>query len=135
MSRKTSPSNLPTTRPAGISDAEWIVMKVVWKNTPATANQVVDALSGKTTWKPKTIHTLLTRLVKKGFLATTRQGREYQFTPVVEENDCAHAESRSFLDRVFDGKLAPFLACFVERGELTEKEAAELRKILDRRNK
>ena len=39
--------------------------------------------------------------------------------------------SRSFLTRVFDGEIAPFLACLLERKKLTRKEIAELRRILD----
>lgn len=121
--------------PALISDAEWIVMKILWRNGPQTAHDVVAALEGQTSWKPKTIHTLLSRLVKKRVLSTKRQGREYIFSPLLEEHACVHAESRSFLDRVFDGKLAPFLACFVERGDLSAEEVKELKRILEKKAK
>ncbi len=45
-----------------ISDAEWEVMKVLWAQSPATAEKVVKALESKTTWKPKTVMTLINRL-------------------------------------------------------------------------
>src|SRR5437867_11516605 len=70
--------------PPQISDAEWIVMKVVWAHAPVTANQVVAALGGRTDWTPKTIHTLLRRLVKKGALASAKRGREPLFRPPVD---------------------------------------------------
>ena len=114
-----------------ISDAELIVMKIVWSKPPVTANQVVSALENLTHWKPKTVQTLLRRLVHKGALAFEKRGREYLFRPLIDAGDFVHAASRSFLRRVFDGEIAPFLACFLEREKLTPEEIEELRRILD----
>ncbi len=107
-------------------------MKVVWDRGAATANQVVAALMEQTDWKPKTIQTLLSRLVQKGALQAEKQGREYLFQPRVSAEECEHAVMRSFLGRFFEGTLAPFLARFVEREKLTPEEVDELKQILDR---
>ena len=117
-----------------ISDAEWVVMRVVWEKAPVTTNQVVERLADKAPWKPKTIHTLLSRLVRKGALEFARKGREYLFRPLVSAEECEHAATRSFLSRFFDGELAPFLARFVERERLTAREIEELKAILDRKS-
>jgi BlaI family penicillinase repressor len=114
-----------------ISDAEWTVMKVIWDRSPLTSSQVISALAGIATWKPKTIHTLLARLLRKGALKATRDGREYQFSPAVRAEDCQRHVSHSFLNRVFDGEMAPFLACFVRDKKLTRAEIEELKRILD----
>jgi BlaI family transcriptional regulator, penicillinase repressor len=124
--QKAAPLPLPS-----ISDAEWVVMRVVCREGAATANQVVAALEATTSWKPKTIHTLLRRLVQKGALAYDKLGREFQFRPLVDAEQYTHVASRSFLDRFFGGHLAPFLACFLEREKLTAEEARELRRILE----
>jgi BlaI family penicillinase repressor len=115
-----------------ISDAEWAVMRVLWERGAATANEVVDAVASGRRWKPKTVHTLLRRLVDKKALTADRRGREYVFRPRVAERDCQLAEGRSFLSRVFGGEIAPFLAAFVEREELTPVEIEELKRILER---
>lgn len=120
-------------KPPSISDAEWSVMKVLWERSPLTSREVVDALKPEKDWNPKTIHTLLTRLVKKGALSAKREGREYQFKPLTREEDCQRRVSRSFLDRVFDGEVAPFLACFMRNNKLTDAEVEELKRILDRK--
>jgi BlaI family penicillinase repressor len=130
--RKTAKNAGPRRMPQ-ISEAELVVMRVVWGQSPATANQVVEALRDQTRWKPKTIHTLLSRLARKGALTHTRQGREYLFRPRVAAADYAHEASRSFLGRVFGGEIAPFLACFLEREELSAGELQELRRLLDER--
>ena len=116
-----------------ISDAEWTVMKVVWQMNTATAKEVVERLMDEASWKPKTIHTLLSRLVQKGALAREKTGREYLFKPLVTEQESRLAASRSFLAKVFDGEIAPFLACFLEREKLTRKEIEELKSILEER--
>lgn len=114
-----------------ISDAEWVVMRAVWEKAPLTTNQVVEALDGVTDWKPKTIHTLLSRLVRKGALAFEKKGREYLFRPRVSAEECEHAATRSFLDRFFGGDLAPFLARFVEKEKLRPEAIERLKRILD----
>jgi len=89
-----------------ISDAEWLAMKAVWARSPITANEVVDALFDTTPWKPKTIMTLLNRLVKKGALGFEKEGRAYRYYPLVGEAECVRAKRRSFLERVYGGSLA-----------------------------
>jgi BlaI family transcriptional regulator, penicillinase repressor len=118
-----------------ISNAEWAVMQVVWQRSPITTNEVVDALEGSTAWKPKTIMTLLKRLVEKGALRAEKQGRMYAYSPLVQEKECTKAESRSFLDRVYGGSLRPMVAGFLEDGDLTDEDVAELRQMLSQRRK
>ena len=73
------------------------------------------------------------RLAKKGALKFTRQGRGYLYEPVITEKDCQGAESKSFLQRVFGGSVAPLLSHMVEEEQLSSKEMSELRKLLRER--
>ena len=57
-----------------ISDAEWTVLKAVWQLKTPTAREVVEALKDESDWKPKTIHTLLSRLVQKGAFGHGKAG-------------------------------------------------------------
>jgi BlaI family penicillinase repressor len=130
--RKKTKASVPL---PSITDAEWNVMRIVWERGTATANEVVQALEGAMHWKPKTIHTLLRRLTDKGALDYDKNGREFVFRPLVSERDCQLAESRSFLDRVFGGGVAPMVAAFVEQERLTPEEIAELKRILGKGGK
>lgn len=118
-----------------ISDAEWSVMKVLWEESPRTANEVVAALKASEAWHPKTVKTLLNRLVGKGALGFEREGRMYRYYPLVEEHLCVRAESESFLKRVYGGAVQPMLANILEREDLTPDDIAELRRILDEKEK
>ena len=121
------------TKPPQVSDAEWEVMTVLWESSPRTAAEVVEALASRTTWHPKTIKTLLGRLVKKGALRYKEEGNRYLYRPVFPRERYVEEASKSFLDRVFGGKATPMLVHFVENADLSDDELRELRSILDRR--
>jgi len=118
---------------AKISESEWLVMKAIWNENPITSKRVVEALSGSTAWKPKTIKTLLNRLVKKGAVGYKSKGREYHYYPLIEEAVFVKAESRSFLKRVFGGAVKPMLATMVESEDLSPEDVEELKGILDKK--
>jgi BlaI family penicillinase repressor len=118
-----------------ISETEWEVMKVLWTRAPLTAAEVIERLRAHDrTWHPKTVRTLLNRLVKKKALGYRREGRVYQYRPLVAEKDCVAAATESFLDRVFGGALQPMLAHFVEQRKLTIADLRELQQILNRQS-
>ena len=57
-----------------ISEAEAMVMEVLWKQSPMAADEVVAALSVSTDWAEPTVKTLLNRLLSKGAIAEGRRG-------------------------------------------------------------
>jgi len=118
-----------------ISEAEWQAMKVLWKKSPLTANDIVETLSKESPWKRETIRTLINRLVRKKALDFKKQGRQYLYYPLVDESDCVMEETRSFLDRVHGGSIEPMLAAFVENENISPEEIARLKQVLDGREK
>lgn len=113
-----------------ISDAEWTVMKVLWDRGTSTLAEVVRELEGRLHWKPRTVQSLIRRLADKGALAVEAVGREFRYTPAVDQDQCQHEESRTFLDRVFNGRLTPFVAGMMEREEVSQDDLAALREVL-----
>lgn len=114
-----------------ISEAEWEVMKVVWRKSPLTANDIVKILSERTAWKRETIRTLINRLVRKKALDFEKKGRQYYYFPTVVEVECIKAETKSFLRRFHGGSIEPVLAAFVKSEKLSAKEIARLKQIID----
>lgn len=113
-----------------ISESEWRVMKVLWERSPLGASEVVEALASGTDWKPKTIKTLLNRLVGKKAVGHEPDGRAYRYFPLVAESDCVREESRSFLQRVYGGAFMPMLAAMLEDQKLSAEQIEDLKKIL-----
>ena len=110
-------------------------MKICWARFSITAQEIIDALSTRDKWHPKTVKTLLNRLVKKRALGFQKDGRAYLYQPLVAEKDCVTAESESFLERVFGGSLKPMLTHFVENRKLSSREIAELKRLLKQQEK
>ena len=113
-----------------VSDAEWEVMKVIWRKAPCSALDVIAELTPGSGWRPATIKTLLNRLIAKGALRFKKNGRAYVYSPAVAEDELKRAEADSFLTRVFDGGLSPMLAHFVQSRRLSAREIADLEAIL-----
>jgi BlaI family penicillinase repressor len=121
--------------PPSITDAEWKVMIVFWERGPSTLREVVETLGEGAGWKPRTVQTLMRRLVTKGALSVEELGREFRYAPVFSQSDCQLDESRSFLGRVFEGRLVPFFAGMVESEEIPRDEIEALRRLLDEAEK
>jgi BlaI family penicillinase repressor len=119
------------TRTPSITDAEWEVMNVLWETSPRTAAEVVEALRLKTDWHPKTVKTLLGRLLRKGVLKAKEEGNRYLYSAAVPRQRYIAEESDSFIDRVFGGDTAPALLHFVRNTRMTRQEIDELRRLLD----
>lgn len=118
-----------------ISEAEFEIMKVVWKHAPISTNEITEKLLQTTTWSPKTIHTLIKRLVTKGALSYEKQSRVFVYTPLVKENEYIGRESNSFLERYYDGDITAMLSAYLENDRLSETEIEHLRSLLSKRSK
>lgn len=118
-----------------ISEAEFEVMKIVWKYAPISTNEITERLVQSTSWRPKTIQTLIKRLVTKGALTYEKQSRVFVYTPLVQENEYINQESNSFLNRYYDGNITAMLSSYIENDKLSETEIDTLRSLLSRSSK
>ena len=118
-----------------ISEAEYEVMKIVWKHAPINTNEITEKLLQSTNWSPKTIQTLIKRLVTKGVLTYEKQSRVFVYTPFVNECEYICQESNSFLNRYYDGDITAMLSAYIENDKLTEPEIETLRSLLSKRGK
>lgn len=123
-------TNLPQ-----ISEAEFEVMKIIWKYAPISTNEITEMLTQTTTWSPKTIQTLIKRLVNKKVLTYEKQSRVFVYTPLVKESDYIGQESNSFLERFYNGDITAMLSAYIENDRLSEDDIDSLRSLLSRRSK
>jgi len=114
-----------------ISDAEWLVMQVVWRLGKATAAEVIAELRKTEDWNHRTIRTLLGRLVEKGALTTESDGHRNVYRPRVTQQKSVRSESRSFLKKVFGGDAAELLVHFAQESRITPEQIEELKRLLD----
>ena len=113
-----------------ISNAELAVMQVLWQRQPLSANDVVAALGNDKDWHEKTVKTLLNRLVSKGALGFDKDGRAYLYFPLIAEQDYQLEQSRSFVERIFSGRIAPLVAGFASQNKLSADDVAQLKQLI-----
>lgn len=113
-----------------ISDAEALVMEVLWREHPLGADEVLATLSAQTGWAEPTVKTLLNRLLNKGAIQARKEGRRYLYTPVLPREDWVQQQSAGMLERLFGGRVAPLVAHFSEQGRLSPADIAELKKLI-----
>ncbi len=118
-----------------ISEAEFEVMKIVWKYAPISTNEITEKLLKTTAWSPKTIQTLIKRLVTKGALSYEKQSRMFVYTPLVKEQEYIGQESNSFLKRYYNGDITAMLSAYIENDRLSESEIYHLRSLLSDHSK
>lgn len=114
-----------------ISDAEWVVMEVLWRLGSATAGDVIAKLATEKDWNHRTIRTLLARLVEKGVVEAVATGNRSFYRPAVRREKCVRQESRTFLEKVFGGDATELLVHFVRNSKMNAEELQRLRKLLD----
>lgn len=121
-------SNLPQ-----ISEAEFEVMKIIWKSAPISTNEITEKLMHSTTWGPKTIQTLIKRLVIKRALTYEKQGRLFIYTPLIEEDEYVNQQSNTFLQRFYNGDITAMLSAYIENDNLSDADIESLRSLFSKK--
>lgn len=113
-----------------ITEAESVLMEVLWAESPLTSEEIIARVAGKQDWRDVTVRTLLNRLLKKGAVRAKREGRRYLYRPQIDRSNYIASQSRVFVDRLFGGRLAPLVTHFSEHNDLTKEDIADLKRLL-----
>jgi len=119
-------------KPGNLTDAEWDVINVLWnEDAPCTAGRVQEALADSRDWAYSTVKTTLDRMVAKGLLAVTREGKRHLFSPAVSASTTRLSELKHFLSRAFGGAFSPALQLIIEEEGLSPDELATLKRMIE----
>jgi BlaI family transcriptional regulator, penicillinase repressor len=113
-----------------ISEAEAVIMEVLWRQAPRSAEDILAEVGVQQDWQEGTVKSLLNRLLTKKAVKAERDGRRYLYSPRLTREQYVSQESKGLLDRLFEGRVAPLVAHFSEQRKLSKKDIAELRKLL-----
>lgn len=113
-----------------ISEAEALVMEVLWLQQPLGADEICGALA-EHQWQDATVKTMLNRLLNKGAISAEKDGRRYLYAPLLKREQWLASESKGFLDRMFNGKVAPLVAHFSRHRKLSKADIAELKRLIE----
>lgn len=121
-----------------ISDTELEIMKIVWGN-PEEATlfpYLMEELAARgRPCQKNTLIVLLSRLTGKGFLHARKVGRRNEYTALVSEAEYQRAQTRHFLDKIYEGSAKGLVSTLISGDLLTEEEYGELKKLLEKGKK
>lgn len=114
-----------------LTGGEWSVLSCLWEKSPQSVMQLVNALEKSVGWAKSTTITTLRRMEEKGLLICTPSGRGKNYSPAVEQERATVSETRSFLNRVYQGSVGMMMSAMARHQELSQEEIDQLRSILD----
>ena len=107
-----------------ISDCERELMKIIWGSRgTALYAEIAEALAEKgMDWTKNTIITLLSRLVDKGYLKTSKIGRRNRYTALVPEGDYQAVLTERFVDKIYEGNAKGLVAALIQKELLSAED-------------
>lgn len=125
-----------TRRPQAVTDAELAVLKILWQRGPLTAKAITSAIYPDGAESEfASVHSFLQRLERKKLVARDRGSFVHLFSATVSQAAIAGQELETLAARLGEASIAPLIMQLVEQKRLSEKEAAEIRKLLDKYKK
>lgn len=110
-----------------LGEIQEIFANLVWSHEPISSGELVKLCEKELNWKKPTTYTVLRKLCEKGLF----QNINGTVTSVISHDEFYSAKSEQFVDETFNGSLPAFIAAFISRKKLTEKEAEEIQDMID----
>ena len=117
-----------------ISDAELEIMKIVWGNPSEVTlfPYIMEGLAARgRPCQKNTLIVLLSRLMNKGFLSAKKIGRRNEYTALVLETEYQTAQTKNFLNKIYEGNAKGLVSTLISGDLLTGEEYEELKKLLE----
>ena len=114
-----------------LSEAEWKVMRCLWRKHPATARDLLEMLHADTRWAYTTLKTVLARLVEKKAVSEKKRANTSWYEPSIAEADARRSAVRSLLDRAFDGAFGSLVHFMLDAQTLSSKDRQALAKMIE----
>jgi len=115
-----------------LPNAEFEIMKVVWANEPPiTTNIIMEQLGKKKKWKPQTIITLLSRLTKRGFIKTEKDGKILKYFPLVPKEKYIKFETDDFMKRFHENSFISLINTLYDNKNLKDSDLDKLIELLE----
>lgn len=118
-----------------ISDAELEIMKIVW-GSPGEVTLFSDIMEGLAArgrpCQKNTLIVLLSRLMNKGFLRARKIGRRNEYTALIPEAEYQTAQTKTFLDKLYEGSVKGLVSNLIMGDLLTDEEYEELKRMLEK---
>lgn len=118
-----------------ITRAEWEIMRVIWAHNGLKSRQIIDILQEDLEWKEGTIKTLISRLVKKGYLHTTQKGRAFIYHTDVSEESVVQTLADELFELFCDRNAGKLISYIVKTQPISRSDIKHIQEILTEKAK
>ncbi len=113
-----------------LSDLELKVMAIIWRNGgTASAKQIFAEMNGAFGYTRGAVYALIHRCIEKR--AIEREEPGFICRSAIDPDEVRMGETKKLIDTVFDGSASKLVTALVSHGEMTDKDIAELRRLID----
>lgn len=113
-----------------LTEAEWAVIKAVWRLEPCPAPTVQEHLAGQRDWSVSTVRTVMERMAAKGLLTSEKLRNLTLYRSAVSRQQAQLGELRYALENAFDGALTPMVQCLIESERLDSGQLDQLEALI-----
>jgi predicted transcriptional regulator len=110
-----------------LCESDYRFMLVVWENEPVVSGLLAKKCGEKLGWKRPTTYTVLRKMCEKGLL----KNENTVVSSIIPKESVQEFESEHFVEHAFGGSLPQFLVSFFGGRTISEKEAEELKRLID----
>jgi predicted transcriptional regulator len=114
-----------------LGDQELALLQFVAEQAPISVGQAAKEFGGPRGLARTTILTVMERLRRKGYLTRSRGERPARYSPRLTQAEVMRGVVGDFVQKTLGGSLTPFVAYLSESPDLSEKELAALRRLVD----
>jgi BlaI family transcriptional regulator, penicillinase repressor len=123
-------------RPAAThpTDGELEILRVLWAAGPTALSSICDSLRTQREVATTTVATMLKVMLDKKLVKREGSGRGAVWSAAVTQKSTARGMVRKLVAGVFEGSAHRLATHLVEGGQLTSKQLAELRNLIDQQS-
>ncbi|MBR6916403.1 MAG: BlaI/MecI/CopY family transcriptional regulator [Clostridia bacterium] len=112
-------------------DSEMKIMELIWEHEPVSAKELSVLAQDEIGWNKNTTYTVIKKAIGKGYVK--REDPDFICTSLISKEEVRGIETRSLVDRLFGGSKKALFSALLEDEDLTEKDIAELREMIEKR--
>lgn len=113
-----------------LSELQIELMRVLWARREASTAEVAEVLAGSRGLAHTTVATLLSRLEKRGVVASRREGRQLVYRALLGEGEVRRSMVSGLLESLFGGDASALLAHLVKEQEIAPGDLDKVRRML-----
>ncbi len=110
-----------------LCDSDYKFMMIIWENAPINSGEVVKICKNKLGWKKSTTYTVIKKMCEKGYIVNENA----VISVLIPKEETQINETEYFVERTFNGSISHLIAAFLGGKKITDKEAENIKKMID----